>query len=73
MEAQEQLKITMEALRLHDANNKMMSVNETANYLGVHRDTVIRAIENGDIKGQLIGRVWRIPKLQFLEKIIEEN
>lgn len=73
MEQKEHLKITLQALRLHDANNTCMSVEECANFLNVHKNTVLHKIHSGEIKATFLGRIWRIPKLQFLQKIIEEN
>ena len=41
-------------------NRSMMTVNEVADYLRVHKITIYRAIKAGDDLGQLkIGRVWR--------------
>lgn len=73
MNPQELRQITLETLRDFDANNTCMTVNEAADFLNMHRDTVIRNIEKGDIKAKLIGRTWRIPKLQFIEQIIEKQ
>ncbi len=64
---------TMEALRLHDANNTCMTVAETSKYLKVHKDTVLKHLHTGKIKGKLLERVWRIPKLQFLDEIVEKE
>ena len=67
----EQIQIVLEALRLHDANNTCMSVEQCSKFLGVHKNTVLNRIHAGEIKTNLIGRVHSIPKLQFLDKIIE--
>ena len=72
MERQEQLTVTLEALRLHDANNTCMTVEECAEWFKIHRDTVIRRLQSGEWKGHLVGRVWRIPKLQFMEAIVNQ-
>lgn len=72
MSRQEQITATMEALRLHDANNTCMTVEECADYLNVHKNTVLNRIRAGDVKAILVGRTWRIPKIQFLEKIVRE-
>lgn len=72
MEAEaQQIKTTLKALRLFDANNKCMSVNECADFLGVHRNTVTSRIEEGKIKATYICGRWSIPKLQFLEEIVK--
>jgi excisionase family DNA binding protein len=45
------------------ANRPMMTLNEVADYLRVHRITIYRAIRAGDDLGQLkIGRVWRFSR-----------
>lgn len=71
MNRQEQITATMEALRLHDANNTCMTVEECADFLNVHKNTVLNRIREGDIKASLIGRTWRIPKIQFLKDIVQ--
>lgn len=63
-------KWSIEAHILFDANNTCLSVAECAEWIGVHNDTVLRRLHDGKIKGTLIGRVWSIPKIQFLDKII---
>lgn len=70
MERQEQITITMEALRLHDANDTCMTVKECAKWLKCHPLTVKRKISKGEIKSTLIGNEHRIPKLQFLDNIV---
>lgn len=72
MSENETLLITMEALRLHDANNTCMSVKECAEFLGVHENTVLKKLNDGKIHGTYAGK-WTIPKLQFLEKIVEQT
>lgn len=73
MTKEEHLETTLEALRLYDANNTCMTVQECAKWLKVHKDTVIRKLHSKDIKGQFIGRVWRIPKMQFLKEIVSQD
>ncbi|AVR47220.1 hypothetical protein C7S20_19275 [Christiangramia fulva] len=73
MSKEETIMATMEALRLHDANDTCMTVDECASFLKCHRDTVIRHLHKGTIKGKLLERVWRIPKLQFLKEIVEKE
>lgn len=72
-EKQEIILATLEALRLHDANNTCMTVEECAEWFGIHRDTVVRRLHTREWKGHLVGRIWRIPKIQFLDKIIANN
>ena len=68
---EEFLKITLEALMIYDANNTCMTVEECAEWFDIHRDTVVRRLHSGEWKGHLVGRVWRIPKLQFLDQILK--
>ena len=68
---EEFLKITLEALMIQDANNTCMNVDECAEFLGVHKNTVLNNIHKRNIKASLIGRVWSIPKLQFLDQILK--
>lgn len=61
----------MIALALFDANNKCMTVNECASFLGVHPKTVKNRIQSEKIQANLIGTIWRIPKIQFIDDIIK--
>lgn len=38
------------------------TIQETADILKVHHNTIRRAIKNNEIKAKKIGYVWRIPK-----------
>ena len=67
---EELLKITLEALIIHDANNTCMNVEECAEFLGVHKNTVLNHIHKKTIQAKFIGR-WSIPKLQFMEQLIK--
>tara|TARA_Y100000588_G_C14019886_1_gene823756 strand:+ start:451 stop:675 length:225 start_codon:yes stop_codon:yes gene_type:complete len=62
----------IKAQAIYDANNTCMTVSDCADWLGVHNDTVLRRLHDGKINGMLIGRVWSIPKIQFLDKIIKD-
>ena len=73
IERQEQLLATLEALRLHDANNTCMSVEDCADWLNCHKNTILRKIHSKKIKANFTAGTWRIPKLQFLEEIIEQQ
>lgn len=73
MEQSEQFKETVKALTFHDAHNTMMTVEECAEFLRVHKNTVTNRIHAGDIQATFIGRIWRIPKIQFLEKVLENE
>lgn len=63
----------IEALTFHDAHNTMMTVEECAAFLRVHKNTVTNRIHAGDIQATFLGRIWRIPKIQFLEQILENH
>lgn len=66
------IELSVKAQAIYDANKTCMAVKECAEFLGVHTDTVLRKLHSGDIKGTLIGRVWSIPKIQFLDKILKD-
>ncbi|MCM4159530.1 helix-turn-helix domain-containing protein [Antarcticibacterium flavum] len=67
------VKANLEALRLYDANNTCMTVEEAAEYFKVHKNTILHKIHKGEIKSEFFGRTHRIPKMQFIEKIINEG
>lgn len=62
----------LKALTLFDANNTCLTVDECAKFLQVHPKTITNRINSGKIKAEFIGRIWRIPKLQFVEEIISQ-
>jgi DNA-binding NarL/FixJ family response regulator len=64
---------SIEALRLFDANNTCMDVKECAKFLKVHENTVKNHLHSRKIDGRLMGRKWSIPKIQFLDRIINEK
>ncbi len=70
---QELMKLYLIAQTAFNANNVCMSVQECAEFLSVSQQTVLAHIHKDNIKASLIGRVWRIPKIQFLEQIIKMN
>ncbi len=45
------------------------SADETAALLGIHRQTVVRAIARGDLPGHRIGKQWLIP-MAAVDRII---
>ncbi len=73
MEASELIESQIKAMTIFDANNVCMNVNECAEFLGVHRNTIIKRIHKGDIKATLLGVHWSIPKIQFLREIINNQ
>ncbi len=68
---QELMGLFIKAQTAFDANNVCMSVQECAEFLSVSQQTVLAHIRKNSIKATLIGRVWRIPKIQFLDNIIK--
>jgi excisionase family DNA binding protein len=47
----------------------VVSINEAAERLGVHRETIRRALVRGELPAQRIGDLWLIPRraLEALE------
>lgn len=69
----EMIRANLIAQTIHDANDRCLTVKECAEYLGVHKNTVHNQLQKGRIKGTLIGSVWSIPKLQFLDEILKQH
>ncbi len=69
----ELIKATLEAMKIFDAHNTCFTVEECADFLGVHRTTISSKLHSGEIKGVFLGRIWTIPKLQFVDKILAEE
>lgn len=57
---------------IFDANDRMISVAECAEFKGKHENTILNHLKKGLIIGQLRGGEWEIPKLQFYKELIEE-
>ncbi len=70
---QDLMRLYIMAQTAFDANNVCMTVKECAEYLRVTSLTVLNHIKKGTIKATLIGRVWSIPKVQFLDEILKKN
>jgi excisionase family DNA binding protein len=47
--------------------NKQLSVNECAKLLNKDKRTIIKAIDNKQIKATRVGKSYSIPQLQFLK------
>lgn len=62
----------LKALTIFDANNKCLTVDECATFLQVHPKTITNRIGKGNIKAEFIGRIWRIPKMQFVKEILKQ-
>ena len=45
-----------------------LSVEEAAELLDVHIETIRRWLRNGTIKGEKFGRLWRIRKAELIGK-----
>lgn len=65
------IRTSIKAQTIYEANKRCMTVTECAEFLSVHHNTVKNRIHAGEIKANLIGTVWCIPKIQFLDMIIE--
>lgn len=63
----------LKALIIFDANNTTMTVEECATFLGVHEVTIKRRLKKEIIIGEFHGGKYHIPKLQFLEKLINKT
>jgi len=50
----------------------VLSVNDIANYLKIHINTVFRYIKQGKIKAIKIGGIWRVSEEEF-ERIKKEG
>ncbi len=68
----EMIETSVKAQAIYDAHKSCMTVKECADFLNVHHNTVKNKLHSGEFKGTLIGRVWSIPKIQFLDKIIKD-
>ena len=73
MNQREMIKAQLKALAIYDANNTCLTVEECASFLKVHPKTITNRIHRGKIKAHFVGRIWRIPKIQFISDIIEEQ
>ncbi len=73
MDKSELIAVNIQAIKIFDANNTCMTVKECANFLNVAKKTVTRHIHAGKIEAIFIGRIWRIPKLQFVDEILSNE
>ena len=55
-----QLRYHVAKMGEYDSMSQMLSVNEVAEIMGVHRRTVERMIAAGEIDAIRVGRAWRI-------------
>ena len=73
MNKQELIESQLKAMTIYDANNTCLTVDECAEFLRVHPKTITNRIRSGKIKARFIGRIWRIPKIQFMDEILNQN
>ncbi|CAA0186627.1 helix-turn-helix domain-containing protein [Tenacibaculum maritimum] len=62
----------IKAMTIFNANDKMMSVSECAEFMGIHQNTVKNRIEKEDILATFQGGKYHIPKLQFVKLLVEK-
>ena len=60
-------------VRGEDMDEKIYTVEEAANLLGVHTETVRRWLRRGELKGIRFNRIWRIKESDLLGKEITPN
>ena len=53
--------------------DKIMTVEEVAEYLRVHFQTVLKLLRDGSIRAQKVGRSWRILKSEVDKYLRGEN
>ena len=51
----------------------ILSVPDVAEVLSIGKNRVYELLDNGDLKGFRIGRVWKIPKDAVLEYIFTQS
>ncbi len=72
MTEKEAVQANLKALLIFNANDVMLNIEECARYINKHRNTVTRLIHEKKIKAKLIGGHWIIPKLQFLDYLLDD-
>lgn len=72
MNKQDIIEAQLKALTIFDANNTCLTVEECAEFLNVHRNTITNRINSGKIRAEFIGRIWRIPKMQFVKDLVKD-
>jgi transposase len=66
------LKHQLMALAIYDANNTTMTVAECSKFLGKSYGTIINWIDKKHIEAVHRKGTYSIPKIQFLERIVEK-
>ncbi len=69
--SRELIESNLKALAIYHANNDCMTVEQCADFLKKSKQTILSYIHKGEIKAKMIGCTWSIPKLQFMDNIIE--
>ena len=62
----------IKALTIFNANDTTMTVDECAEFLGVHPNTVKNRIQKETIIATFQDSKYHIPKLQFLEQLVDK-
>jgi len=62
----------IKAMTIFEANNKMMSVTECADFLKCHKNTVVNRIERGIILATEGDGRYDIPMIQFLNPVVDK-
>ena len=65
------LKVSLKALTIFNANDTMLTVDGCAKYLKVYPNTVKNRMHKNTIQVIYQDGKYNIPKIQFLEKIVE--
>lgn len=66
------LKANIKALTIFKANDTMLSVDACAKFLGVYPNTIKNRIHRQTIIAVFQDGKYHIPKIQFLEKVVED-
>lgn len=53
-------------------HDKYLTLQECAEYLGLHKNTIVNRIKKGEINAIFSGGAYSIPKMQFIEQILKE-
>ena len=75
MTEKEIIKAHLKAMAIFDANNTVMSVQETSRFLKLGTDTIYKRLKEGTPEQRIYGVYqggWKIPKIQFLNELIDD-
>jgi excisionase family DNA binding protein len=65
--------VTAISLTTLDLANRWLSVDETASYLGVKRDTIYKWIDRKKMPAHKVGRLWKFRKQEIDEWVCSEH